>query len=256
MASPSRRPGSRPRPARAPVTTSTAAYSATTVLWDPEASGGFQTTAAGSSPAWTRSPRSSRSPTWSRSRPRAWTTRAARPQLAQPGAGVRGRDERVPATSRLRRRPPTAEQVSTAFSHALRRVPGEIKARRADQQQAQLEGPDRGLKEQGATPPSSPRSELGAVPARAGSDGADLAHDHPGSVGRAGDRSGLQAAEEPSRTRAPGRAPRPARGDRARARPGALRHADPDARRRRGRRSRCRCWRRSPTSRDGGGSRW
>ena len=125
--------------------------------------------------------------------------------------------------------------MSTAFSHALRQYLEQIKARRADQQQAQLEAQIETLKAQGATPAELAPLRLGAVAAGAGADGADLADDHPGSEGRAGDRSGLQAAEEPRRARAAGGDPRPARGDRARARPGALRHADPHARRRRGR---------------------
>ena len=48
--------------------------------------------------------------------------------------------------------PSTAEQVSTAFSHALRQYLEQIKARRADQQQAQLEAQIEAAKAQGASP--------------------------------------------------------------------------------------------------------
>ena len=241
----------------APVTTSTAAYSATTVLWDPEATAGAQTTtAAGSITGMDALAQVVTLPDVVAIAAQDMDYQGSPSTLAnQVQASADATSGFLHITGYGADRS-TAEQVSTAFAHALRQYLEQIKARRADQQQAQLEGADRGGEGPGRDPRRARPAPTRPVAARAGSDGADLAHDHPETR-----RPSRRPARVSSRRRAARGVPSwrrssaCSRGSRSRSSWSATtRGSAPATTPRPG--SRCRSWRRSPTSRDDGGSRW
>ena len=137
----------------APVTTSTAAYSATTVLWDPEASAqGVQTTAAGSITGMDALAQVVTLPDVVALAAQDMDYQGSPSTLANQVQAAADATSGFLHITGYGADPSTAEQVSTAFAHALRQYLEQIKARRADQQQAQLEAQIEAAKAQGASP--------------------------------------------------------------------------------------------------------
>ncbi len=147
----------------APVTSSTAEYSATTVLWDPGSPGrGVQTTdTAGSITGMEALAQVVTLPD---------VVALASQLMDYQGSSLALRNQVQAAADETSgflditgygTMPSRAEEVSTAFSHALRQYLEQIKARRADQQLAQLQAQLEALQAAGAG-----RAEL--APLRAG----------------------------------------------------------------------------------------